>query len=137
MKKPVLLSLFLVFALAGLAGFVFAADQAQEAIESVERQLYAKQAELDALRADPRPDVARVQQLFSEIGELQGRLFAARAEQPSRPGYSNAYSSAGFFGGGCGFAGNRGGYRGHRGGGYGRHWGGGYGRRGGGCRYGW
>ncbi len=147
MKKLTLLPLCFAFALACLPGAASAADGAQDAygnIASIEQQLFAKQAELNALNAEPRPDVARAQGLFREIGELEGRLFAARAEL--------GVTGAGFqhpceFGQGCygnnGYYGHRygmrGGYRGNRGG-YmmgGGYQGGGRGNRGGGGGRGW
>ena len=64
MKKDSLFSLSLAFVLtlAGLSGSAFAADQAQEAYDAyaqkaapLEQQLYAKQAELNAVSAALQP----------------------------------------------------------------------------------
>ncbi len=99
MKKDSLFSLSLAFvlALAGLSGSAFAADQAQDAYDAyaqkaapLEQQLYAKQAELNAVSAALQPDTAKAQQLFKEIAELEGQLFAAGVELRSRMGNSRA-----------------------------------------------
>lgn len=138
MKKSMLLSFAFALAIVGLSGSVFAADQAQEAynaysqkVAPIEQQLFAKQAELDAVYANPQPDTAKAQQLYKDIAELKGQLFAAQAELRSQVGDSGApYAGMhhpGEFsqGGGYGNMGHRGGgYMGHRGGGYMGHGGG-------------
>jgi hypothetical protein len=92
MKKTmiVLPAFVFILAVAGLSGAVFAADQAQydnnREAASIEQRIFAKQAELDAVYADPQPDVARAQQLFREIGDLKGQLFAAETGLRSRSG---------------------------------------------------
>lgn len=136
MKKmlSVPLSFAFVIALAGMSGTVFAADQAQDALTAygqriapLEQQLYAKQAELDAIYASAQPDTARAQQLFKEIGELQGQLFAAQTELRAQSGdIDAAYAGMhhpGEFSRRGGYMSHRGGYMGHRGG-YMRHGGG-------------
>lgn len=151
MKKIMLLPLSFAFALAvvGLSGSAFAADQSQDAynaytqrVAPIEQQLYSKQAELDALYANPQPDTAKAQQLFKDIGELRGQLFAAESELRSQMGdnvpYAGMHHPGEFSQGGYGM-GHRGGYMGHRGGGYGYngHRGGGYMGHGGGHHGGW
>ncbi|MDR2392122.1 MAG: hypothetical protein LBE84_10655 [Planctomycetota bacterium] len=128
MKKTMIFFLPFAFAAASLFGAVFSADRTQDAYDAygrkaapLERQLYAKQAELDAVYASPQPDTAKAQQLFREIGELKGQLFAAWAELHAQLGESDApYAGmphSGRFGRhGYGYP-DRGGYRGHRGGG--------------------
>ncbi len=137
MKKKIMLSLSFVFAFAivGLAESASAADQVQDAYAAynqnagaIEQQLYAKQAELDALYANPEPDTARAQQLFREIGELKGQLFAAEAELRSQAGdpgvaYSGMHHNGEFSRGGYEYRGHRGAMYGHRGN-YNRHGGG-------------
>ncbi len=96
MQKQTFLPLAFAFALvaAGLTNASFAADQAPDAYQkaaAIEQQLYAKQAELSALSAAPRPDTAKAQQLFREIGELEGQLFAAQAETGLQPGSSGMH----------------------------------------------
>ena len=137
MKKMMLLPLSFAFAFAviGLVGSASAEEQSRDAYEAysqrvapIEQQLYAKHAELNAVYANPQPDTAKAQQLFVEIGELKGQLFAARAELRSQLGdydapYMGMHHQGGFSRGGYGPMGN-GGYRGHRGGGYMGHGGG-------------
>lgn len=129
MKKMTFLSLFFAVAVAGLTGSIFAADEIQDAYAAyqqkaapIEQQLYAKQAELDALYANPQPDTAKAQHLFREIGDLEGQLFAAGVELRSRLSDSDTpymgrhhpgeFSTDGYMGRGMG----HGGYMGHRGG---------------------
>lgn len=172
MKKVMLLPLSFAFALAiaGLSGSAFAADQTQDAynafnqkVAPIQQQLYAKQAELDAVYANPQPDTAKAQQLFREIGDLRGQLFAAEAELRSQVGdsggqYAGMHHPGEFVQGGTGmhhpgefadsgaysgmhhpgeFSQNGYGYRGHRGGGNWGHRGGGYSGHGGGYHSGW
>lgn len=152
MKKIMILPLSFAFAIAiaGLSGSAFAADQTQDAynafnqkVAPIQQQLYAKEAELDAVYANPQPDTAKAQQLFKEIGDLRGQLFAAEAELRSQVGDSGApyggMHHPGEFSGyndsydgmhhpgefsQSGYRGNRGGNWGHRGGGYMGHGGG-------------
>lgn len=155
MKKVMLLPLSFAFALAiaGLSGSVFAADQARDAyaaynreVAPIRQQLYAKLAELDAVSANPQPDTAKAQQLFREIGELRGQLFAAEAELRSQVGdsdlpYAGMHHPGEVVQGGVGmhhpgeYSQSDYGYRGHRGGGWGHR--GGSMRHGGGHRGGW
>ncbi len=120
------LSFAIALSVLGNSSAVMAADSAQEAYASfqqtaiaIDRQLYAKQAELDSLMANNQGTSPRVQELFKEMGELQGQLFAARAalgDTLNKSGNS-AYAGRGRFPrGGMGFGGCcSGGY----GGGYG------------------
>lgn len=127
--KSLSLSLAFAFAIAGVSASAFAADQAQDAynaynqkVAPIERQLYAKEAELDALYGNAQPDTDKAQQLFREIGELKGQLFAAEAEIRSQLG--NAGASYGGMHHPGEFPQDDYGYRGHRGGGGMRHGGG-------------
>lgn len=63
------------------------ADAAREIIDSnyaklggTLEALAAKRDELDALLASPNPDGARIESLSREIGELRGKVLAARAQ---------------------------------------------------------
>ena len=137
---PVLWAVALVMGTA--SGAVFAAEPAQETYSeleqkavSVRRQLYAKETELDALYAGNELDSDKARQLFRDIGELKGQLFAVQAELRAKFGEPGArYGDMGMYhrgafgqgGGGCpgrmGYGGHMG-YRGNMMGG-GRHHGG-------------
>lgn len=69
------------------SGSAFSTDAAQDAyskfestVSAVQQQLYAKQTELNALMANNQAQSPRVQELFREIGELEGQLYIARTE---------------------------------------------------------
>lgn len=89
-------------------------------VAPLHRQLQAKQAELNALSYADKPDQAKVQALFRDIGDIRAKLFSANADLRGKleakgiasPGY-------GSHNGGCGY-GPRQGHRGHgcRGGAY-------------------
>ncbi|MDR0362730.1 MAG: hypothetical protein LBJ46_08635 [Planctomycetota bacterium] len=126
MKKRIILSFVFTFAIVGIS-VGFAADGAQDAygvyaqkVAPLEQQLNFKQAELDAIYANPQPDTAKAQQLYKEIGELKGQLFAAEAELRAQLGESDMSYSGGHHNGYRGHDG----YRGRRGGGYIGHGGG-------------
>ena len=118
MNKKTFLALACVIAL-GAAGMASGADSAQpqgqtdyeaymQTVNGIRQQLFAKQAELSALSRSGARDDAKAQQLFTEIGELRGRLYVAESDFRDKTGID-----------GNGF---------HRGGGYGmRHFGSGYG----------
>lgn len=124
MNKTLLRVFAFTFAFA-MAGIAFAAEQTQDAyaeynqkVAPVEQQLYAKQAELQALRFSPQPDTAKAQQLFKEIGELRGQLFAARMELRSQAGeamppYAGRRHRGEFFQGDYEYTGHGGYYSGH------------------------
>lgn len=124
MKKSKLLSLAFAFAVAGLLGSALAADRAEDAynaysrkVAPIEQQLYAKEVELDELFGSSRPDTGRVQELYKEIGELKGQLFAAEAEFRAQQGGSGAPAGFGhhpgeFSQGGYGRMGHGGGHHG-------------------------
>lgn len=93
MKRNSILFLSLVFAVA--AAFAVVGDAARAAdgvpeaygkIASIEQELFAKQNELNALYNAATPDAARAQQLFRDIGELRGQLFAAESELRAQAG---------------------------------------------------
>lgn len=155
MKKSI--ALFLSFAfvvsMAGVSGSAFAADQGQEAYSEfnqtvlpLRQQMYAKQAELRALRVSPQPDTAKAQQLYGEIADLKSQMFQAQTELRNKYGEAGiacpgmgvnragwnqqggpAYSGRGNgnYGGGMGYGGGRvhHGGRGHHGGGRHGGWG--------------
>lgn len=50
----------------------------------IREQLRAKRAELDAQLASPEPNKSKIESLSREIGELRGKLMAARVELRSR-----------------------------------------------------
>lgn len=49
-------------------------------MDSTRQTLAAKRQELDAHLASPNPDPARIESLSREIGELRGKMLAARAQ---------------------------------------------------------
>ena len=49
-------------------------------MDSTRQALAAKRQELDALLASPNPDAGRIEKLSREIGELRGKMLAARAQ---------------------------------------------------------
>lgn len=49
-------------------------------MEGTLQSLSAKRNELDALLASPNPDSAKIESLSREIGELRGKVLAARAQ---------------------------------------------------------
>lgn len=88
MRKSMLLFLSLALALgAVLSGGASAADAVRDAydaygqtVEPLRRDLSAKQAELDALYESGQRDDAKAQQLFKDMGEIEGKLFVAETE---------------------------------------------------------
>lgn len=75
-------------------------------MSSTREALAAKRAELDAQLASPNPDGAKIESLSREIGELRGKMLAARADVraklnreglpsdyygPDAPRYHNGY----------------------------------------------
>lgn len=48
-------------------------------MDSTRQTLNAKRAELDSLLASPNPDSARIEELSRDIGQLRGKMLAARA----------------------------------------------------------
>lgn len=117
--RNVTLALLFVSILAA-SGSAFAADAVQDAYtkfeataSNVQQQLYTKQTELNALMADNQSQSPRVQELFREIGELEGQLYIARSELHSslNAAGGGAYPRHGMpFRGGPGYGGCRGGY---------------------------
>lgn len=99
-------------------------------MDSVRQTLITRQAELDAQMSSPTPDKAKIESLSREIGELRGKMLAARADlraQLDKEGLPTAYGHMGpgygRMGYGYGMGMHHGGY------GHGGH--GGYGGRGG------
>lgn len=94
-------------------------------MEATRKALTAKRAELDAQLASPTPDKAKIESLSREIGELRGKMLAARVDvrtQLEKRGLPTDFYGPGPRGDG--------GPRWHHGRGHG-HWHGGWGR--GGC----
>lgn len=55
-------------------------DDVVAATSETREQLRAKRAELDAQLASPEPDKGKIESLSREIGELRGKLMAARVD---------------------------------------------------------
>ncbi len=117
--RNVTLALLFVSILAA-SGSAFAADAVQDAYtkfeataSSVQQQLYAKQTELNSLMANNQAQSPRVQELFREMGDLEGQLYVARSELHSKLNASGggAYPRPGMtFRGGHGYGCCGGGY---------------------------
>lgn len=97
-------------------------------VDPLARQLAAKEAERYAELASTTPDRARIEAISKDIGELQGKLYAAEAS------YSADLAKAGISGAGrCGYGYGKGhGYGCGGGYSYGKGYGGGHGGRHGG-----
>lgn len=98
-----------------------------EKMDSVRQALITKRAELDAQMSSPSPDKAKIESLSREIGELRGKMLAARTDLRAQldkeglpMGYGHMSPGYGHMGSGYGMGMHHGGY-GH----------GGYGGRGG------
>ncbi|MBD5607890.1 MAG: periplasmic heavy metal sensor [Desulfovibrio sp.] len=106
------------------------------AMDATRRALTEKRALLDEEMASPNPDPAAIERLSREIGELRGRMLAARAKAraelvenglsadlyaPAYPGRGQSRDQGVWYGH-RGHYGDRGGHHGPRGGG---HWRGG------------
>lgn len=96
-------------------------------MDSVRQALITKQAELDAQMSSTSPDKAKIESLSREIGELRGKMLAARTDLRAQldkeglpMGYGHMGPGYGHMGSGYGMGMHHGGY-GH----------GGYGGRGG------
>lgn len=50
------------------------------AMEDTRQELASKRAQLDALLASPNPDGGKIEELSRDIGELRGKMLAARAD---------------------------------------------------------
>lgn len=107
-------------------------DNSYAGMEATRRALAAKSAELDAQLSSQNPDNAKIESLSREIGELQGKMLAARADVRSQlekagipsdyygfnPGYGPGYGPNNgpgwhmYDGGGYGWHGSRHGGRG-------------------------
>ncbi|MBI5520634.1 MAG: periplasmic heavy metal sensor [Desulfovibrio sp.] len=86
----------------------------------VRQQLYAKQAEMNALYASGTTDSKKYQSLSREIGDLNAKLYEAQANLRSQLVKQGVPASGMYMGGGHG-----GGHGGYMGGGHGGHMGGG------------
>lgn len=53
-------------------------------MDTTRQALAAKRAELNSVLASPQPDGAKIESLSREIGELRGKMLAARAEVRSQ-----------------------------------------------------
>ncbi|WP_165078713.1 MULTISPECIES: periplasmic heavy metal sensor [unclassified Desulfovibrio] len=136
-------------------------DETVAATSETREKLRAKRAELDAQLASPEPDKDKIESLSREIGELRGKLMAARVDLraklakegipaeayeaapgprngfgPGNGGPANAgpgYGPAPCWGpnGGYGYGYHHGRRGGHHRGGWGGNWGGGYAPQGG------
>lgn len=110
------------------SGSAFGADAVQDAYtkfeataSSVQQQIYAKQTELNSLMVNNQAQSPRVQELFREIGELEGQLYVARSELNTslNAAGGGAYPRRGMpFRGGPGYGYCHGGYN-YNSGGYG------------------
>ena len=94
-----------------------------EKMDSVRQSLITKRAELDAQMSSPSPDKAKIESLSREIGELRGKMLAARTDLRAQldkeglpMGYGHMGPGYGHMGSGYGMGMHHGGY-GH--GGYG------------------
>lgn len=118
------IALAFALAIAGFAGAAIAADSGNEwqtaydafnkTADTVGPQLDAKHMELANQLNSANPDKSRIQELYKEIGDLQGQLAAARVDLqgPAQMGYAPRGGYGMHHGGGMGMG--RGGY-GHRG----------------------
>lgn len=59
-------------------------DETVAATSETREKLRAKRAELDAQLASPEPDKGKIESLSREIGELRGKLMAARVDLRAR-----------------------------------------------------
>lgn len=137
-------------------------DETVAATSETREKLRAKRAELDAQLASPEPDKGKIESLSREIGELRGKLMAARVDLRARlakegipaeafepapgprkgfgPGNGGPGNGGPAYGpgpgpdGGYGYGYHHGRRGGHHRGGWGGNWGGGYAPMGGcGC----
>lgn len=131
------IALAFALAIAGFTGAAVAAegadwqaayDKFSKTADQVGPQLDAKHMELATQLNSPSPDKNRIQELYKEIGELQGQLAAARVDLqgPAGAGYAPHGGYGMRHGGGMrmGMGGGMGGGYGHRGGGSMGHGGG-------------
>jgi outer membrane murein-binding lipoprotein Lpp len=87
------LSLTLAALILVAAGSAFAGDAAK--MQQLSQQIYAKQAELNAQMNSATPDRNAIETLASEIGALQGKLYAESVTPNAGPGAGGYGPNAG------------------------------------------